>query len=129
MLIDILDIAGKRPCADVRVDEVERLKVNVCKFLEYFLPTHSWDNFGGKRRPIEIVLDDIVACLTKAKALTALLQGRHYVVSGSSQTLLTAGVATFNNSCVQQESTSCKLGYIPCKRTNFIATQSTEGMS
>ncbi|RXG56093.1 hypothetical protein Avbf_08095 [Armadillidium vulgare] len=73
VLIDILDIAGKMPCADVRVDEMERIKINVYMFLDYFLPDdEAWKEFGGRGCPIELVVDNMVSTFAKSRALFAL---------------------------------------------------------
>nr|XP_027228768.1 LOW QUALITY PROTEIN: RE1-silencing transcription factor-like [Penaeus vannamei] len=66
VLITILDMAGKGPCADVRVDELQRLKVNMRKFLEYGFPSRtSWEELGWSGRSIDSIMDNIISWISQ----------------------------------------------------------------
>ncbi|XP_071542025.1 LOW QUALITY PROTEIN: uncharacterized protein [Panulirus ornatus] len=66
VLITILDMAGKGPCADVRVDEMQRLKINMRKFLEYGFPSKtSWEELGWNGKSIETIVDNIVSWISR----------------------------------------------------------------
>ncbi|XP_047495522.1 LOW QUALITY PROTEIN: uncharacterized protein LOC125043476 [Penaeus chinensis] len=66
VLITILDMAGKGPCADVRVDELHRLKVNMRKFLEYGFPSRtSWEELGWSGRSIDSIMDNIISWISQ----------------------------------------------------------------
>ncbi|XP_068233774.1 uncharacterized protein [Palaemon carinicauda] len=70
VLITILDMAGKSPCADVRVDEQERLKINMRKFLEYGFPSSAaWEELGWNGRPIESIMDNIITWISRRQAV------------------------------------------------------------
>lgn len=68
VLITILDMARKSPCADVRVDELQRLKVNMRKFLEYGFPSaSSWEELGWSGRSIDAIIDNIISWISRRK--------------------------------------------------------------
>ena len=68
VLITILDMARKSPCADVRVDELQRLKVNMRKFLEYGFPSAtSWEELGWSGRSIDAITDNIISWISRKK--------------------------------------------------------------
>ncbi|MPC36812.1 Zinc finger protein 383 [Portunus trituberculatus] len=68
VLITILDMARKSPCADVRVDELQRLKVNMRKFLEYGFPSaSSWEELGWSGRSIDAIIDNIISWISRKK--------------------------------------------------------------
>ncbi|XP_064101509.1 metal regulatory transcription factor 1-like isoform X1 [Macrobrachium nipponense] len=70
VLITILDMAGKSPCADVRVDEQERLKINMRKFLEYGFPSKAtWEELGWNGRPIESIMDNIITWISRRQTV------------------------------------------------------------
>lgn len=61
-------MARKSPCADVRVDELQRLKVNMRKFLEYGFPSaSSWEELGWSGRSIDAIVDNIISWISRRK--------------------------------------------------------------
>ncbi|XP_018012099.1 uncharacterized protein LOC108669304 [Hyalella azteca] len=62
VLVNLLDVVGMSPCADVRVDEDERLRVNMRKLLEYGLPEPSaWRSLGWHQEAIEAITAKIAS--------------------------------------------------------------------
>ncbi|KAG7163772.1 Zinc finger protein 664-like 1 [Homarus americanus] len=76
VLITILDMAGKSPCADVRVDETQRLKVNMRKFLEYGFPSRTnWEELGWNGKSIETIMDNIISWISRRQSTDLKLFG------------------------------------------------------
>ncbi|KAF2364241.1 Zinc finger C2H2-type [Trinorchestia longiramus] len=66
VLISILDGAGMKPCADVRVDETKRLKFNLHQLLEYCFPDKAdWYRFQWNNQPIESIIDTLSSWYSK----------------------------------------------------------------
>ncbi|XP_018015717.2 uncharacterized protein LOC108672539 [Hyalella azteca] len=62
VLVSLLDVVGMSPCVDVRVDEDERLRVNMRKLLEYGLPEPSaWRSLGWHQEAIEAITAKIAS--------------------------------------------------------------------
>ncbi|XP_018026533.1 uncharacterized protein LOC108681960 [Hyalella azteca] len=62
VLIAILDGAGMRPCADVRVDEFMRLKHNLRLLLQYTFPDEAdWQRFSWSHQSIESIIENIAS--------------------------------------------------------------------
>ncbi|KAF2353665.1 Zinc finger C2H2-type [Trinorchestia longiramus] len=60
VLVNLLDLVGMTPCADVRVNEEERLRVNMRKLLEYGFPEPSaWRSLGWHQETIETITKKI----------------------------------------------------------------------
>ncbi|KAA0203520.1 hypothetical protein HAZT_HAZT007398 [Hyalella azteca] len=77
VLVNLLDVVGMSPCADVRVDEDERLRVNMRKLLEYGLPEPSaWRSLGWHQEAIEAITAKI-ASWSITNAVHDNLSGRH----------------------------------------------------
>ncbi|XP_045600633.2 uncharacterized protein [Procambarus clarkii] len=76
VLITILDMAGKSPCADVRVDELQRLKVNMRKFLEYGFPSRTnWEELGWNGKSIDTIMDNIISWISRRQSVDIKLFG------------------------------------------------------
>nr|XP_053653669.1 uncharacterized protein LOC128703140 [Cherax quadricarinatus] len=98
VLITILDMAGKTPCADVRVDELQRLKVNMRKFLEYGFPSRtSWEELGWNGKSIENIMENIVSWISRRHTVDLKLFGGGQLIGeggGGGSGLLAANGAT-----------------------------------
>ena len=88
-------MAGSSPCADVRVNELERLKINMHKFLQYGFPKEaSWQEFGWTGRPIEIILDNIASWISRKGFSTSVFTNLSKCTSPESE-IETRGALTF----------------------------------
>lgn len=68
----MLDVVGMTPCADVRVDEEDRLRLNMRKLLEYGFPEPSaWQKLGWSQQTIETITEQIVTWVSRSKWLQA----------------------------------------------------------
>ena len=68
VLVTVLDVVRMTPCADVRVDELDRLKMNMRKLLQYGFPeTDIWQQLGWLSLPIEEITQLIVNWNTREK--------------------------------------------------------------
>ncbi|CAL4077510.1 unnamed protein product [Meganyctiphanes norvegica] len=82
VLITILDMAGKDPCADVRIDELQRLRTNMRKFLEYSFPSQAtWEELGWARASIETIMESIASLISRKGGLKGILAS-HAPTSG-----------------------------------------------
>ena len=62
-------MAEKNPCADVRVNEADRIKINFEKFLDHFLPNQICQKLKWPC-PVENIVDVIIISLAnKNKSL------------------------------------------------------------
>lgn len=70
VLIALLDGAAMEPCADVRVDEIKRLKLNLHKLLQYSFPDdEDWNRFHWTGLSIESIIEMIASWHNKNGSL------------------------------------------------------------
>ena len=68
VLVTVLDVVRMTPCADVRVDELDRLKMNMGKLLQYGFPESDvWQQLGWLSLSIEEITQLIVNWNTRGK--------------------------------------------------------------